>query len=158
MSDPLAIDLLHHARFRQVPAQLPVTCRITPEPGFVLVVDGFRRLRGLLEFRTLAVASDDRWVEFALGRRRGTTDVQIEVRAEVDGRTYRSGDLSLFTDGTGGGSGRAVAEWLLPVPDDARSVRIGFACDELPLRRVVELDPDVLAAALEEVWDLGQPG
>ncbi|QWC84896.1 hypothetical protein KLP28_15300 [Nocardioidaceae bacterium] len=150
---------------RQVPSQLPIQVRITPDRDTVLWLDGFRRWRGALSFQTsvrLTVServpwfahpdgafNDDELEDLGMAPR-----LPIDVVAVVDGVELRSSSGQIVSDSAGFTATTANGSWMLPVPDDVRALRIRLECEALPLHRIIELDCDLLRTALDDVWVL----
>ena len=149
----------------QVPAQLPTQLRITPDRDTVIWLDCFRRWRGAVSFEAhvlqlrpepaLVFDSDVgmKMKEIQVEETDGAELAWIDVVATVDGVEAKASRGGVFSGGASGWTGGSWGAFSVLVPDDVSEVLIRLECAAVPLRRVLELDTDVLRAALDDVWD-----
>ena len=168
IDDAAREELRHRQLTMQVPTQLPLQVRLTPERETVIWFDGFRRWRGGLSFDVrlltgrrdpslsfeshddMAVADND----MGLPRRD-----RIDVRVTVDGRELRASRGEIEAEGRSwSGDGRASSSWFVPMGDEPDEAQIRLHCETLPLHSIIEPDCDMLRSALDDVWELDPDG
>ena len=149
----------------QVPVQLPVQLRITPDRDTVIWLDSFKRWRGAVSFEAhvlqrrlepaLVFDSDVgmKMKEIQVEETGGQALAWIDVVATVDGAESKASRGGVVSGGASGWDGGSWGAFSVPVPDDVSQVLIRLQCAEVPIRRILELDTDLLRTALEDVWD-----